>query len=344
MPNKPNEPNVPNEPTSRTASQALKNYDAWLRRHPNADEQLHDRIEDILEDAGLTYDRVSVRIKDRDSFKAKLANDNYPEYVDFNSAYDLLGIRVITFHSSEIPQLTEALSDEFDIVSIIDKAAENARAGRFGYASQHLIVRDPIADKHGPALLEIQLRTVLQHAWAEFEHDIRYKNREDVDPQINRAFTLAAGLIELADQQFDMIAEHLEERKRAEIERAAPIEAASLPGEISSLVGEKYPTSRSEYYSYAVEMLATHGITTHGQLADLLSEEHVAALEEAMNYPYRPGQVRLIDDMLLFTCGRDHIKKTVHIGKYTESRPGRLGNRWQKLGQTTLKAASPSSD
>lgn len=328
----------------KARSRALKKYDSWLRRQPDIDRQLQDRIVDILDDAGLTYDRVSVRIKDRDSFKAKLANDKYPEYVDFDSAYDLLGIRVITFHSSEIPQLTEALSDEFQIVSIIDKAAENARAGRFGYASQHLIVQDPVADEHGPALLEIQLRTVLQHAWAEFEHDIRYKNRQEVDPQIHRAFTLAAGLIELADQQFDMIAAHLEERKSVEVERATNIEAASLPDEISSLVGEKYPTSRSEYYSYAVEMLAAHGITTHGQLADLLSEEHVAALETAMNYPYRPGQVRLIDDMLLFTYGREHIKKTVHIGKYTESRPGRLGNRWQKLGQRTLTAASPSSD
>ena len=52
----------------------------------------------------------------------------------------------------------------------------------------------------------MQIRTVLQHAWAEFEHDIRYKRSgEAPDPQIDRAFTLAAGLIELADQQFSAI-------------------------------------------------------------------------------------------------------------------------------------------
>lgn len=314
---------------------SLKHFDDWILRHPEAVQDMQARITDILDDAGLSYDRVTVRIKDRDSFASKLANDSYPNYVDFASAYDLLGIRVITFHSSEIPQLKHALSEAFEIVSIVDKAAENARAGKFGYASQHLIVRDKEATD-GPQLLEIQLRTVLQHAWAEFEHDIRYKNRQQVGPQVDRAFTLAAGLIELADQQFDMIVSHMEAQAAERSQANAAIEAKTLPRQLSSLIGEKFPTSRLEYYSYAVSMLATHGITTYGELAELLSPDHQEKLEEAMGYTYRPGQVRFVDDMLLFIFGREHIKKTVHIGNNTESRPGRLGNRWQRLGQRSL--------
>ena len=42
---------------------------------------------------------------------------------------------------------------------------------------------------------QVQIRTVLQHAWAEFEHDIRYKG--SVPPEhvleLDRRFTLAAG-------------------------------------------------------------------------------------------------------------------------------------------------------
>lgn len=314
---------------------ALSDFDDWILRDPDAGQHMQARISDILDDAGLSYDRVTVRVKDRESFAAKLANDNYPTYVDFCSAYDLLGIRVITLHSSEIPQLKQALSEAFEIVSVIDKAAENARAGKFGYASQHLIVRDK--EPHsGPELLEIQLRTVLQHAWAEFEHDIRYKNRQQVDPQVHRAFTLAAGLIELADQQFDMIAEHMEAQAAERSTAGATIDAKTLPRQLSAIIGEKFPTSRLEYYSYAVSMLAAHGITTYGELADLLSPDHQEKLEEAMGYTYRPGQVRFIDDMLLFIYGREHIKKTVHIGSNTGSRPGRLGSRWQRLGQRSL--------
>jgi hypothetical protein len=52
---------------------------------------------------------------------------------------------------------------------------------------------------------------------------------------------------------------------------------------------------------------------------------------DAMDYGYAPGQVRLIDDLLLMVYGRDHIRRTVHIGDNPDSRPGRLGNRWQRL-------------
>ena len=37
----------------------------------------------------------------------------------------------------------------------------------------------------------------------------------------------------------------------------------------------------------------------------------------------------------LFAYGREHIRKTVHIGDNAQSRPGRLGHRWQQLGQKT---------
>ena len=59
--------------------------------------------------------------------------------------------------------------------------------------------------------VQVQIRTVLQHAWAEFEHDIRYKGT--VPPEhahdFDRRFTLAAGLLELADQEFATIRDRL---------------------------------------------------------------------------------------------------------------------------------------
>lgn len=186
-----------------------------------------------------------------------------------------------------------------------------------------------------PKYIEIQLRTVLQHAWAEFEHDVRYKNQEHPDtsaPEVQRAFTLAAGLIELADEQFDKIASIIG-TPGEDVEGA--LDEASLPRVLTRIVGEKYPTSRVDYYRYAIDMLAAHEITTVAQLRELLAPKRLKALRKAMNYPYYPGQVRLVDDMLLFAYGREHIRKTVHIGDNAQSRPGRLGTRWQQLGQKT---------
>ena len=307
----------------------LQEYDEWLEHNRDFVAGVRDLVIEELDDAGLAYDQVTVRIKDRESFAQKVASEKFPEYVDVASAHDLVGIRVITFHSSHIPRIMEVISDLFEVVKIIDKAAETAQAGRFGYSSQHLIVRK---DKQ---LVEIQLRTVLQHAWAEFEHDIRYKNPGQSDPQIARAFTLAAGLIELADQQFDTIANIVENNTDEADEQLEP---THLPTLIRRLVGDDYPTSHSGYYIYAIRMLETHGITRVKELAELLSPGNIDKLCNAMGYKFRPGQVRLIDDMLLFHFGREHIKKTVHIGASTASRPGRLGARWQQLGQQTIDA------
>ncbi|MCZ9290046.1 GTP pyrophosphokinase [Corynebacterium evansiae] len=325
---------------AKKARRALQDYDTWIQAHPTVAADLEAHIIDVLDDAGLTFDRVSVRIKDRTSFARKLANEAYPDYDSFTDAHDVIGVRVITFHSSEIPQLKDALSGLFTVVRVIDKAAETAREGRFGYASQHLIVSakdEPWAAEDGasPKYIEIQLRTVLQHAWAEFEHDVRYKNQqhpETSSPEVQRAFTLAAGLIELADEQFDKIAGIIG-TSGEEVEGA--LNEQSLPRVLSRIVGSKYPTSRVDYYHYAIEMLAAHDITTVAQLRELLAPKRLKALRKAMNYPYYPGQVRLVDDMLLFAYGREHIRKTVHIGDNAQSRPGRLGNRWQQLGQKT---------
>ena len=326
-------------PKTEKLNAALAEYDNWVRTNPDVDHIVKQKISETLDDAGITYDQVSVRIKDRTSYIAKLRNPNYPNYEDFASAYDIVGIRVTTFHSSEIEQLLDVVSDIFTIERVVDKAAETANRGGFGYASQHVI---GFSETLGRSV-EVQLRTVLQHAWAEFEHDVRYKNpRNAVDPEVHRAFTLAAGLIELADEQFDKIAQ-ITDNELSEAENEE-IETRSLPALLNRLLGSTYPTSRADYYGWAVDMLAAHGITTTAELAKLLSDRRLKSLTNAMNYPYKPGQVRLIDDMLLFTFGRDHIRKTVRIGENIQTRPGRLGNRWQQLGQQTYAEYQESQD
>ncbi|CAQ05142.1 GTP pyrophosphokinase [Corynebacterium urealyticum] len=322
-------------PSASAITKALKDYDAWLDEHPAAERETKELVAAALDDAGISFDQVSVRLKDRSSFVAKLKNPAYPEYQDFASAHDIVGIRVTTFHSAEIEQLLAAVSTIFAIDTVVDKAAETAKSGQFGYASHHVIGHSSQLGRR----VEVQLRTVLQHAWAEFEHDMRYKNPEmSGNPEVDRAFTLAAGLIELADEQFDKIARIVDARTLEQ--DATELDTRSLPGLLTRLLGSSYPTSRADYYGWAIAMLAAHGITTVAELKELLDPDRIAALNEAMAYPFEPGRVRFIDDLLLFTYGRDHIRRTVHIGENIETRPGRLGNRWQQLGQRVYSPAA----
>ncbi|XIE87301.1 GTP pyrophosphokinase family protein [Corynebacterium kroppenstedtii] len=328
-----------------------------MATHPDATQQFARTIEDILGDSGITFDAVTARIKTLPSLLNKVdkktSDGEWFIPGGFDDAYDFIGVRVTTFHSTEIPEIRRVLEQHFHIDRVVDKAAETRVAGGFGYGSLHLICRIPdipedsthilihdLAEYSGQ-VMEVQIRTVLQHAWAEFEHDIRYKGpNTGSDPRIDRAFTLAAGLIELADQQFDQIAAISNHNPRAtDSSDDAPLSADILPGVLTVILGPQFPRSRSEYYRYAYAMLAAHEIRDVGGLRELLSTDLAEDVRNVMHPDFPPGQVRMVDDVLLARYGRDHIKKTVSIGDHGDTRSGRLGNRWKKLLDAGLGAA-----
>ena len=309
------------------------------RAHPDAAEDFAAGVEDLLADAGVTYDRVVARVKDWPSFKAKAykKRDNgewmYPD--PWEDIHDLIGVRVTTFHSTEIPVAIGVLKQSFTVERSVDKTAETRIAGGFGYGSHHLILTvdenssdiAELAEYEGVSF-EVQIRTVLQHAWAEFEHDIRYKRgNEELDPRVDRAFALAAGLIELADQQFDQIAVAQDAAKEDTSRDDVDLTPETLPGVLAMLLGNRFPRSRSENYRFLAEILAADGITTVAELAELLDDGDIADVHGALRYRFHPGQIRLIDDLLLRRFGRDHITRTGEIGVRPALRPQQLARR-----------------
>ncbi len=321
--------------------QLHQRYQEFCTRYPNAAADFLGAIEDVLSDAGLTYDHVTARVKEWRSLRSKSRKrrpDGTPMYPHpWQDIHDLIGVRVTTYHSTEIPRIIEALTEVFEVRRSVDKTAQTRVSGSFGYGSHHLILRVPPA-RVAPVLqayagreFEVQIRTVLQHAWAEFEHDIRYKrhgNTGKLAPEVDRAFTLAAGLIELADQQFDLIA-----AQQSATDTTAPIDldvkftAETLPGIIALLHGNTIPQSRLEHYHWLEELLHAHGLTTVAQLTELMSPANLERVKTALHYTFQPGQVRIIDDLLLAAFGEEHIAKTGTTGKFPAQRPARLRHR-----------------
>lgn len=328
---------------NRRVSAIGNRYHLWLRTHTDLAAELREHCEDLLDDAGVTYDRVTARIKEWPSFRAKASKRNADGkylYADpMNDIHDLVGVRITCFHSTEIPTVLAVLGQSFQVVKSIDKTAETRVAGGFGYGSHHLILEigstGRLAEYEGQKF-EVQVRTVLQHAWAEFEHDIRYKGPDALDPRVDRAFTLAAGLIELADQQFDQIAAIHDGAPSNHASHAGDLAADHLPGTVAALAGNRFPRSRTQSYRWLEEILAANGITTVAELKELLNEADIAAVERAMKYQFDPGQVRIIDDLLLRRFGAQHIERTGETG----SRPHRVQRLRKRL--EALEAAGKS--
>ncbi len=150
---------------------------------------------------------------------------------------------------------------------------------------------------------------MLQHAWAEFEHDIRYKGSVPVEhaTEFDRRFTLAAGLLELADQEFAAIRDRLRGATTASADDDDPRIA---PSELAAFLAGQYDDagwSRTEHYSWISGLLLELGVTTLVELAEVLRSVDEDAIREQMAYRYPPGAVRRLDDALLSSFGEQYV-------------------------------------
>lgn len=174
-------------------------------------------VEEILEAKGLMVHSVSGRTKEKESLKKKVENSADDHYKDLSDITDLCGVRIITYFSDDVDKAAEAIAQEFviDNLSSVDKRNQHD-SDAFGYMSVHYIVslsedRIKLSEykKFKGIKAEIQIRSVLQHAWAEIEHDLGYKTENAIPKHLRRKFSRLASLLELGDEEFINIRENL---------------------------------------------------------------------------------------------------------------------------------------
>jgi hypothetical protein len=193
-----------------------------------------------------------------------------------------------------------------------------ASEGRFGYASRHLLVElDDARAAAASDLLrgrsaQVQVRTVLQHAWAEFEHDIRYKGvvPEEHAPDHDRRFTQAAGQLELADSEFSAIRDRIKAVGADQREEADDADPRIGAHELATFLASQFADagwSRTDHYEWISGLLLELGITSLDELAGLLGTIDRAAIDARMDYRYPPGAVRRLDDALLAVFGSRYL-------------------------------------
>ena len=175
-------------------------------------------LEEALKRKDIQVHSVQARAKEPSSFGKKAsqssetdpAKPKYPRPLE--EITDLAGVRVITYFPGTVEEIKQIIKHEFQIMELSDKGAELIEEDRFGYQSIHCLVKFELQRSSLPeyapfadSVAEIQVRTILQHAWAEIEHDIQYKSAPVIPAEIRRRFMALAGMLELADREFQAI-------------------------------------------------------------------------------------------------------------------------------------------
>lgn len=182
-------------------------------------------VKELMNEEGIQIQSVDFRVKQKTSAIRKI-NLSPDKYLGIEDLTDLLGIRVITYFSDDVDRAAKVLSGQFkiDLKNSVDKR-KLLDPDRFGYLSLHYIaslkgsrLSLPEYRRFANKKFEVQIRTVLQHAWAEIEHDLGYKAEQSIPRDVRRSFSRIAGILELADDEFGRLRKNLSEYEKHVIE------------------------------------------------------------------------------------------------------------------------------
>ncbi|KXO91399.1 Uncharacterized protein conserved in bacteria (plasmid) [Tsukamurella tyrosinosolvens] len=340
-----------------------RNWD-WL---PTAANEISDYLKRLLTESGIRPHDVTARAKSIESFQRKWREKDYRD--PLRDVTDTVAVRIITYSKTDLERSADLIRARLAVKPGEDRNPGDEKAAveprRRGYDCRHLVVAGEAATTEsgwiisGGSLaryferfggLEIQIRTVAAHAWAEFEHARRYKgasyraigesDRETIDQLFGAASDARRSLDEtfvaidriLANPaQSDPVVSEAAATDPVDVEQneVTPVDATTL----TEFLTERYPNdgrASDAGLAFAVELVRKSGLQTIEALQaelDGQDDDRIKALMD-MNTPVT--QVRRLDDSLLARFGEDYIDSTGDSGN-GKSRAMQLRSRFDLL-------------
>lgn len=163
---------------------------------------------------------VTPRTKDSQKLveKAFYRNKNYSN--PYDDITDKVGTRFVVLLGSEIPIVERVLTtiDGWEHSKDRDFEEEQKKNPlKFDYAAVHYVVRPKhdveFEDICIPAKTpcEVQIKTILQHAYSELTHDTIYKPQIEATPFMRRNAAKAMALLEATNDYFEKVAKDVNE-------------------------------------------------------------------------------------------------------------------------------------
>jgi ppGpp synthetase/RelA/SpoT-type nucleotidyltranferase len=274
-----------------------------------------------LASEGILVHSIEHRAKTLESLGRKASkpdpdDPSSPKYSDpLTQITDLSGVRVITFLLSAVDEVNEVIEREFDVVEVVNRTSLLQEEEKLGYQSVHFLVHFsdlrsalPEYARFAEVITEIQVRTILQHAWAEIEHDIQYKAVEAIPQTIRRRFTSLAGLLEIADREFQAISDE-DQRVRNDARRLisegrldrVEVTPDALKAYLDMLYG---PDGRMSDWSYdwSTRLLKRLGFRTLAELDEAIRPYDADRISRLL-HGNRQGQLSRLEDVVMAAMG-----------------------------------------
>ncbi|MBP9822390.1 MAG: hypothetical protein KBC81_03050 [Candidatus Pacebacteria bacterium] len=269
----------------------IEEYGSKREQYKNFSIRLKNIIEDILNVKGLSYLSVECRAKSSVSLEKKLEKLSFES---LGEVQDLAGVRIITYVYKDIETIESVIAENFlaEQLSVEDRLGTD----RVGYRSHHWLIslpdnrlKLPEYEQFGGLKAELQISTVLQHAWAQIGHKQVYKPSAILPRKIKRNFTLLSGLLEIADNEFNRISNEILEHQQevvSETEKGnleIPIDTVSLRQYFDTnfkSINNMDPRfgPHDDMAEDIIEELRDLGITTLAQLDNIIPKDFMQNL------------------------------------------------------------------
>lgn len=201
-----------------------RDYQARAGMYGRVLEALQSRLTDDLRSIGL-HPTVKARVKTFDSCYQKMLGllAKGKSRQEAGLIYDVLGLRVVCPFLDDVKTVEHHIRSRFEVMEVEYKGSDHSFR-EFGYQSTHFLIEVPEVVLNGcaaagPLACEIQVRTILQDAWSEVEHELIYKSDfSPFDEPMKRRLAALNANLTLSDTLFQEIRDY-QRRLQAELQK-----------------------------------------------------------------------------------------------------------------------------
>ena len=316
----------------------------WHEDNLKSNELFCDKVKILLGDIIAGHDipihDIDGRVKGIDSLLKKF---NEKGYESIDKITDIVGTRIITLIPKDVDKICDLIKENFEVDegNSSDKSKE-LKENETGYQSVHYIVKlNPSRynllewSAYKDRIVEIQIRTLLQHAWATMSHDSYYKFPGAPSSEIRRRIHLTSAALELIDLEFQRSSEEVVKYKN---EVSEDVEKGNLDIELNSTSIAEYlnknfndfvdwPSFRKSFdgFDYTIiRQLKAFGINSIADLNEIMPE--IFSKKERIrihSYPsFLINVMRTNDRDRYFSVARDHddFAREYHKDMYPEDK------------------------